>query len=162
MTPLRLKGMAKLAGPKGKEILAKLKPLDDVLAGYGLSETALNNMLAAQADTDSKDAIKLSVKRLLAPIKDRCAFIADMYNALKNVNENKAQQGPIGVNAELQDVKIEGDKARGQIVTRRNEKVTRTPIEFRKAAGGWRIELPLDAGKRPGKGAPEGPPRIKQ
>ena len=42
-------------------------------------------MLAAQADTDPKDAIKLSVKRLLAPIRDRCAFIADMFNAFNLV-----------------------------------------------------------------------------
>src|SRR5881392_1105067 len=54
LTPLRFKTAAKLAGPKGKAILAKLKPLDDVLARHGLSETVLNNLLAAQADTDPK------------------------------------------------------------------------------------------------------------
>src|SRR5262249_8454309 len=113
MTPLRFKAVAKLAGPKGKEILAKLKPRDEVLARHGLSETVLNNLLAAQADTDPKDAIKLSVKRLLAPIRDRCAFIADMFNALKKVDESKARRGPINADAELSDVKIKGDTAAG-------------------------------------------------
>jgi hypothetical protein len=154
MTPLRFKARAKLAGPREKDILAKLKPLDDVLARHGLSETVLNNILAAQADTDPKDAIKLSVKKLLAPIRDRCAFIADMFNALKTVNESKARRGPINADAELHDVKIKDDRAAGVIVTKMGGKEQREPIEFRKVAGSWKIELPLDAGKQPGKAPP--------
>jgi hypothetical protein len=154
MTPLRFKARAKLAGPKGKEILAKLKPLEGVLARHGLSETVLNNILAAQADTDPKDAIKLSVKKLLAPIRDRCAFIADMFNALKKVDESKARRGPINADAELHDVKIKADKAAGVIVTKMGGKAQRELIEFRKVAGSWKIELPLAAGKQSGKAPP--------
>ena len=122
------------------------------LARHGLSEDVLTNLLAAQADTDPKDAIKLPVKRLLAPIRDRCAFIADMFNALKKVDERKARRGPISADAELRDVKVKEDRAAGVIVTKTAGKEQRAPIEFRKTAGGWRIELPLDAGKQPGKG----------
>jgi hypothetical protein len=156
MTPLRFKARAKLAGPKEKDILAKLKPLDDVLARHGLSETVLNNILAAQSDTDPKDAIKLSVKRLLAPIRDRCAFIADMFNALKKVDESKARRGPINADAVLQDVKIKEDKAAGVIVTKAGGKEQRAPIEFLRVAGSWKLELPLNAGKPLGKGSPPG------
>src|SRR5262249_39140527 len=140
LTPLRFKARAKLAGPKEKDILAKLKPLDDVLARHGLDAAVLNNLLAAQADTDPKDALKLSVNRLLAPIKDRCAFIADMFNALKKVDEAKARRGPINADAELRDVKIKEDRAAGVIVTKVDGKEQREPIAFRRLQGSWKIE----------------------
>jgi hypothetical protein len=154
LTPLRFKARAKLAGPREKDILAKLKPLDEVLARHGLSETVLNNILAAQAETDPREAIKLPVKRLLAPIRDRCAFIADMFNTLKKVDESKARRGPINADAELKDVKIKEDRAAGVIVTRTGGKEQREPIAFRRVQGSWKMELTLGQGKPPDKTSP--------
>ncbi len=158
LTPQRLRAAAKLRGVKEQDFVPKLKPLEDAMARHGLTQERLNNLLAENSLLDPKDTIKLSVNQLLAPIVDRCAFIADMFKALKNVNENKAQQGPIAANAELKDVKIADDKAQGVIVTRMKGKETRAPIEFRKVGDSWKIELPLGAGKQPAKGkrAPAG------
>jgi hypothetical protein len=163
MMPLMLKGFVKLAPEdKQKEILAKLKPLEEVMAKHGLTEEALAKMKDAKPAGKGPEAIMQAFKQLLAPVKDRSAFVADMIAAMKKLDPKQAKQGPLAADAELKDVKIDGDTAKGVIVTKKDGQEKRDPVAFRRIDGSWKIDLPLDLGKRPGKGRPEDPPRIKE
>jgi hypothetical protein len=156
--PSMYKAMARRAGPKEKAVLDKLRPLALVLAKHGLSEKTFNNLLAERAGAADKDeAIKLALPRLLAPVRDRCAFIADMFDALKKVDEKQAARSPIAANAQLKDVTLDGDTAKGVIVTRvPGGRDRRDPIAFRRRAGSWKIDLPFGPGKQSGKRPPSG------
>jgi hypothetical protein len=164
MMPLMLKGFVKLAPEdKQKEILAKLKPLEDVMTRHGLTEEALAKMPKDEKlGGKGPDALKQALKKLVAPVKDRSAFVADMIAAMKKLDPKQAKQGPLPVDAELKDVKIDGDTAKGELVIKKDGQEKRDPISFRRIDGSWKIDLPLDLGKRQGKGRPEDPPRIKQ
>jgi hypothetical protein len=158
MMPLMAKGFAKFAGEeKEKEILAKLKPLTEVLNKHGLTEETLNKMKDEKPAGLDPEAIRKGLKRLVSPIKDRCAFVAEMAAALKKMGGKKDQGAPLPKDAELKDLKIEGDKAKGVVVSKADDKEKRDPIEFRKVGGGWKIELPIQIGKGLKKGPPPGP-----
>jgi hypothetical protein len=162
--PLMIKGFAKLA-PKDKqaEEMAKLKPLDDVLAKHGLTEEVLKKMEqeAKAKGTDKKDpdAMKKALQTLIAPIKDRRAFVGEMMPALQKATGMSKEDNKAFAEAQLKDVKVEGDKARGVLVLKKGDKEQREPIEFRREGGGWRVEMPEPKGKA--EGAKEDPPRIK-
>jgi hypothetical protein len=128
----------------------------------------------------SKDleAMKLVFKKPVAPIKDRCAFFAEMIEAVqklieagpKEVRIEKEGGGvivekrgepdvvPFPANAELKDIMIEGNTAKGVMVTKVGARQTQMPVEFHKVEGSWKIELQLvkmgdmgDTSPRPGK-----------
>jgi hypothetical protein len=156
LMPMMVKGFAKFAPEdKQKELLAKLKPLEDVMTKHGLTEEALNKMKGEKPAGKGPEAMKQALKQLVAPVKDRCAFIAEMVAAFKKV-DGKAKEGPIDIKGELKDVMIDGDKAKGVIVGTKDGKEKRDPIEFRKIAGSWKIDLPMDMGKGMKLGAPPG------
>src|SRR5436305_13346758 len=97
------------AGAKDKEVLAKLKPLEDVMAKHGLTEAALAKVKGENPIGKGPEAMKQAFKKLVAPVKDRSAFVADMIAALKKMDPKQAKQGPLAADAELKDVKIDGD-----------------------------------------------------
>jgi hypothetical protein len=163
-------GFAKLA-PKDKQedllakIKAQFKPVDDALAKHGLTEEVFKKMekKGGEEKPDLKDPeqVKKLMKALVAPVKDRCALIVDLMAALeKTGDKQKGKGGLIPPGARLTDVKVEGDKARGVVVSKEGDEEKRTPLEFRRVAGSWRIELPVtELFKGPGKGkAPPPPP----
>jgi hypothetical protein len=156
MLPVMMKGFAKFfPEEKRKEFLAKLKPLEEVLAKHGLTEEALNKMELAKPAGKGLDAMKEALGKLLAPVKDRCAFFADMMKAFQKMDDKKGKGGVILRDGELKDVKIEGDKAKGVFVRQEGGKEQRDPIQFARVDGSWRIDLPPDFGKGPKKGPPE-------
>jgi hypothetical protein len=133
--------MMKLVGsPGGDEAKAKLKPIDDVLAKHGLTDEVMKKMPDEKPGKDPESA-KKAMKKLVEPIKDKGAFIADMMAAMKKMGDGKKENSiPLPKDAELKDVKIEGDTAKGFVVTKEKKE----PIEFRKVGGGWKIEMPMD------------------
>jgi len=157
--PLMMKGFAKLA-PKDKqeEALAKFKPLDRILAKHGLTEAVLKKMEKENKGTEAKDpkAMEQAMKKLLEPIKDRAAFVAEMMTALDKMMGKQGGDVPEG--AQLKDLKVEGDRAKGFLIAKKGDKQERIPVEFRRQGGGWRLEMPEGP-----KGPPprENPPRIK-
>jgi hypothetical protein len=159
LMPLMAKGFAKLAGEdKEKEILAKLKPLEDVMTRHGLTEAVLNKMKEEKKEPGKDpEAIRRGLKKLVSPIKDRSAFIAEMVAAMKKIDEKKADTAPLPRDAQLKDLKITGDKAKANVVSMRDGKEKSDPIEFRRINGSWKIELPVQIGKRVKKGAPPPP-----
>jgi hypothetical protein len=125
----------------GKEAGAKLKPIDDVLTKHGLTEENLKKMEKGPPLGAEKDMAK-AMKELVAPVKDRSAFVADMVAALKQVGEKGKDQPPFPKDAVLKDVKIDGDSAKAMVVSQQGGAERSEPIEFRKVGAGWKIELP--------------------
>lgn len=139
---------AKDGGDKGKPD-ERMKPVFEVLDRYGLTEKATRDIPRAGFGRPSKKA-RADVAAL---IKKPEAFTLDMLKAL-----DKARPGMIGggdrANQKLEDVKIEGTKAKGNVVHtfefKDKDKVGKNefkqPIEFVKINNGWRV-VP-DAGRR--------------
>src|SRR5262249_52567761 len=114
---------------------------------HGLTEEVLKKQ--PKLDLKDPEAAKKGMKQMLEPIKDKNAFVADMMTAMKKLGGDKKDSGPMGKDAELKDVKIEGDTATGTVVTKHDGKEKSEAIKFRKVGGGWKIELPADMLKGP-------------
>jgi hypothetical protein len=131
-----------------KEILAKLKPLEEVMARHGLTEETIAKTKDDKPGGKGLEALAQRARKLAARIKDRPAFVADMAAAMKKANPKAAQELPLATDGELKDVKIDGDTAKGEIVTKRGGQEQRESISFRRINGGWKIDEPLGSGVR--------------
>jgi hypothetical protein len=126
---------------KAKE---KFKPIDVTLEKHGLTDKFVKK-LEKSPPKDPKEMAK-RVKTLIAPIKDKSAFVADMMKAMEKAGGKK--ENMLG-GVKLKDVKIDGKKAKGDLVYPKKDK--KDPVEFVKVGDGWLIDLPMDKGKGPGK-----------
>ena len=78
------------------------------------------------------------LKKALASIKDKAAFIAEMVPL---INKMHGQQISYDT-ARLADLKIEGNKATAVRVINQDGKERREPVEFRKIDGRWYVHVP--------------------
>jgi hypothetical protein len=137
---------------------AHIRAVEQVFAKHGLTDEFLAK-LQGDADIlgDSRARMKQKVlfaKEVIKPVNDRCAFIADMFEAvLKNSNE----ENPILAQKDdkLGDVTITGEIAMGLVTP----KLGGPPRQlfFHKQGEGWRIDF-LAEDKRPMPGLPPGHP----
>jgi hypothetical protein len=120
---------------QGKE---KVKLLDDVFEKHGLTKEVLEKAKKAPPARQAEEFKQL--------IKDPTGFVADMLAVMPRLSGKKGDQGagPLKGAARLEDLKIDGDTASGVAVTEKDGKKERTPIKFKKEAGGWKIELPAE------------------
>jgi hypothetical protein len=150
-------------GDEAKKLLERMKDLDATLARHGLTEEALARMKGELSIDVAKnpEAIKKAIKILVRPVKDKVAFFGDVLAALDKLG-TKPGEGPLPADAELKDVKVEGDFASGVVVSRKDDKERREPLHFKKVGGGWKIDLPLDLLLKQGKkGAEKQAPAAK-
>ncbi len=136
-----------------------LKAVDSLLEKHGLTEESLKkaDLEKLKELKDNPEEGKKLLLKLGGMVKDRGGFIGGIVALMKKSGKSG---GPFDVQgAELQDVKIEGDKAKGTAVVKKGDKEERKELEFRKIGGGWRMEAPEDFGKgrgrRPGGAPPE-------
>jgi Domain of unknown function (DUF4878) len=117
---------------KAKEML---KPIDELMTKHGVTEEALKKV---KPDTDKSKASRAMGDL----VKDRPGFVAGMMKILdKNTPPGKEKSKPFQ-DAELKDVKVEGDKAKGTVVTKKDDKEKKEPIEFVKIGDSWKIVVP--------------------
>ncbi len=142
----------------------KLKKLDDVLNRHGLTEEYVKTLPKPQiGKKPSPEEIKEGIKKLVAPIKDRGGFVADVLALLPSKDGKKG--GPfeeLGGNPKLEDVKVTGDRAKGEMVGMKDGKEVRKPIDFKKEGGGWKIDIdPTKMMEKKGaKGSPGSPTAV--
>lgn len=141
-------GMAALGGPeKAQEAEEKLKPIIDVLEKHGLDEDTLKNMNSEGRMTPGR-ADNDRLQQVLAPVKNRNKFVADMMTAMQQLNTTgNTIPSPMESDAKLEDVEINEDSATGSIVQTRRGKERRDKIAFTKVDGGWKIDL-MRSGRR--------------
>jgi len=132
-------GLAALGGPeKAQEAEEKLKPLMDVLAEHGLDEATLENMRSEGRMTPGR-ADNDRLQQVLAPVKNRNKFVADMMTVMQQVSD-RSLPSPMGPDARLEDLEVGDDSATGYIVQTRNDKENRDKIAFKKVDGNWLID----------------------
>ncbi len=122
---------------------AQLKRVETILARHGFTADALQAIVTKAKELQGKDSAEVlpEVVKWLKPARDRCALVADLL-ALGG-KEKKASPLTDVKNSRLDEVKVEGNVARGTVLIKRDDKENTEPIEFRKQGGGWRIHLDL-------------------
>jgi hypothetical protein len=124
----------------GEELKAKLKPLDDVLKKHGVKQEEVGKILK-DAKKDGP-GVRGAMLKIAEPIKDHAAFLEDLAAAGKKAGgDDKNQATAPFKNAELKDLTVSGDTAKGAMVTSVGGKEKRQPMYFRQVDGGWKIDL---------------------
>lgn len=134
-------GMAALGGPDTvREVEEKFKPLADVLDKHGMDEETMKS-LRSEGPIRPGATNQEKLNRVLAPIKDRNQFVADMIVAMQSMG-NRDQSTPFQSDATLEDLEVTGDTATGFIVQTRSGTQKRERIDFKRINGSWKIALP--------------------
>jgi hypothetical protein len=130
------------------------KQIEGVLKKHGIDEKAMDGPPLG----DAKGSPEEAMKKLASSIKDRDAFIGEMMTIMKKSGKMK-DKGPMDKTATLKDVKIEGDKATGTLVTKVDGKDVPdpNPVKFRKIEGAWKMDVDMNGG---GGGPPGGGPPV--
>ena len=119
-----MKGLASLAedDAETKEAIVKM---DKVLDKHGLTEEFMKKMEESD-ESDPEKAIKLVVE----PIKDKAAFVADMFEAFKGLDDEGGSPAD-QFKGTLKDIKIDGDSASAVL----EDGGETEPIQFKKVKG---------------------------
>lgn len=134
---------------KGRDANAKQKAhfqaVAEVFEKHGLKDESLEKMqkefmaiTVPQAPLPAKIG---AAQAILAPVKDRNAFIEDLF---KTVQKLSGSEGPLSMwkNAKLADVEIRGKEAQGRVSMGRGEPKT---FYFKKQGDSWKLDLFADA-----------------
>jgi len=127
---------------KSDEELKQSAPIFAVLDKHGLTEKAMKGV---KFSDDPKDAEKNN-KAVLDAVKDQQAFLVDLLNALNTVDPKKEEKSV----DKLTELKIDGDKASGVVVTTyedKKKKDKKSPVAFVKIGEGWKIIPELGGGQ---------------
>jgi len=131
-----------------KERAAQARELQQIAERHGLKEDFLAKMHEnARVLVDDQASVeeKLEFSRaLLAPVRNRNAFAADMYKEIQKIT---GKEGPMDLwkDASLSDVRITGETAKG---TMSFDGGGTTTLTFRRQGESWRIDL-IAMEKRP-------------
>jgi len=143
MISVMFKAFESLPGAKG-ESKDLVKALDETLTKHGLTEAWLAKLKdAPPIDLNNPEAMKKALRKLVEPIRDRSAFVADVISTFKKLDKEKKKDGLLFPrNAELRDVTIDKGTAKGVVVSKMGDQEKRDPIQFRRVGASWLIELP--------------------
>jgi hypothetical protein len=143
-----------------------LKPVMKVYAKYGVTEDHLNKVKGKinflKGAPQDPLAIMKGLNEAAKPVKNQTAFISDFMAAFQTIQKmfgKGEKQGPVfdffPHEGRLEDVKVEGDTAKGFVVRMKRGQEKREPMQFRKEGGSWKIDLPLEPG------GPKGGPKVE-
>jgi hypothetical protein len=140
-------GLAALGGEEAaKEMKDQMEKTDAVLKKHGITEESVGKVDMKTLAAGGRDKVKETMNDLLKPVKDRDALIADILNAMMEGKDEKENPFKKIGDSKLSDVKIDGDSAKGTIVSTVDGEETKNPIEFKKGSDGWRIHLDMKRG----------------
>ena len=118
---------------KAKDLLAESYK---TLAKHGVTKEAVEKFQLTK-ESDPKEFEK-ATKALAALVKDKPAFTGDIMKLLEKLSANGVKQET----SELKDLKITGDKAKGNAVSKINGTEVSQPIDFVKIGGSWHMVVP--------------------
>ncbi len=148
---MMLGGMAMMVGMIASFDAQKGPEVQKILDDHGVKK------LDAAAITPSGDP-KDAMKQLTSGVKDKPACIAAIMTWMEK-NADKKGDSPaeeFGM-AELVEVKIEGDTAKGTIKTKKDGEEKSQPADFKKVGGVWLIDMSKSLEQTP-PGAGAAPP----
>ena len=146
MLPSMMKSFAALGGEEAiKEIDAKFAKINDVIKKHGIEADKLPDMTEIMKIQQDEDKMKARFNKMLAPVKDRAAYLADLMKALESLQEGQPGAASIAdaINGELKGLTVTGDSATGTLVVKKNGQDQEQPFNFKKIDGGWLIDLPM-------------------
>ena len=120
-------------GPESDEA----KEVAAVFKKHGLDKES-RSKVTIDTSANEKDQ-KEQFKKLVAPIKDRSAFIVDMIAVIRK-HSDKPDARLFEADAKLTDLKIDGQIATANVVQTRDGKQQTTPIKFAKNGSHWKID----------------------
>jgi hypothetical protein len=147
--------------PKDK---GKAAPLDAILKKHGLTEEVMkkgppNLPRPAKAPKGPDEQNKAMAEMARVMIKDRTGFIVEMLAALEKMGDKPKKSSPIFAGeVSLVDLKIDGNSAKGTLLTRENGKEDREPISFKKQGPTWKVVMPAKFSPATDNGLPGSPP----
>ena len=115
----------------------KIADLDKIMDKHGLTKDALGKL----KQTKDPKEIEQNNKVIAAIVKNKPGFVGEIMKWLDFDNPAKGKGGPFE-NAELEGLKVTGNKATAMVVTKIDGKEQKQPWEFAKIEGGWRMVLP--------------------
>ena len=141
---IMVKGFASMAALGGPDRLRaseeKLKPVTDVLNRHGMDEETLKSM-KPQGPMIPGQTNPERLEELLAPVKERNRFVADMM-AVMRTESNREDFRPFESDARLEDLTVTDDTATAIIVQTKKGTQKRDRIDFERRNGSWKIALP--------------------
>ena len=132
-----------IASKEGAKFKDKAPELDKLLTKYGIGREAIAK--AAPGGKPGKMPNEKTLVELGKVVKDQGAFANEIIPFMEGLGLGKKDDSP----AELKEVEIKGDKAKGVKVKQEDGKEVREPIEFVKVGRSWRLvaEKPKKAPK---------------
>lgn len=111
--------------------------MEKVFEKHGLTEHGwlTEDVMKEMEEADESDSTA-AMEKLAEPIKDKAAFMADMLEAFKGL-DNEGGSPADQFKGTLKDIKIDGDSASAVLEDGGNTE----PIQFKKVKGSWLIHL---------------------
>lgn len=135
-----MSGMAALGGSERlKEAQQQLTAVTAVLDKHGLTDEKLKELRGAAPGMPLREPDR--VKQMLAPVKNRGQFIADMLRTMMQLG-NRAETAPLEADAVLENVQISGDTATASLKQTRDGTQRSETMNFKRVNGVWKIALP--------------------
>jgi hypothetical protein len=140
-----LKGGALKAAEAKKD-----QPLAKVFKRHGLKDEMIKERFA-EAIKGGQDDINKARLEIAEAIKDQVVFISDIVAAVSQLDTTgQVRKQFLAIkDAELRDVTVSGNTAKGTAVIRANGKDQQAPMRFLREGGGWRIDMAESIRKRP-------------
>jgi hypothetical protein len=131
---------------KTDEDKAKIKKIDAVLTRYGVTPEMAKHAIVLAKEMNGKQPSESlpPLRKLLEPVKDRAGLVADMMVLTDDKGGDPFDDLKT---AKLQEVKVDGDVARGSVLVTKDGAEKTEPIVFRKEHGGWKIHIDMDKKK---------------
>lgn len=127
------RGMAALQGAKAAASIEKtLGELNSVLDKHGVDDASLQNISSSLSAVNDPQASAVVAK----VVKDKRAFIADIFAAFKRLGKGVGNLGDRYA-GEVKGLKVDGDKAVATIAGPSGEE----HLDFRKTAAGWKLHI---------------------
>jgi hypothetical protein len=138
-----------------KLLKTMFEPIHKVYARHGLTDKVLKDLGGSELFAPDKgqpdpEKLKEAFAKAARLVKDKAGFVDDFMKEMAKLARTFGKgedKGPIeifGKNPRLEDLKIEGDTAKGMIVSTKRGREQREPMYFKKGARGWLLEPPID------------------
>lgn len=144
--------MVKQFGPKfakTDEDKAKIQKIETLLEKHGVTAEIAKKAVDLGFGAKGKEPSELmpAIRKLGESVKDRAGLIVGML-ALSD-QDKKMTGNPFDdlKTAQLKDVRIDGNTAKGMITTTKDGTEKTEPIEFRKEKDSWKIHIDLNKKK---------------
>jgi hypothetical protein len=132
---------------KTDEDKEKVKKIETVLDKHGVTPEMTQEAMTLAKEMQGKDPAEVLpvMRKLIKPLKDRVGLVSEMMSLTDQ--EKKGSPFEELKTAQLKDVKVDGNTAKGKLTMIKDGTEKTDPIEFRKEGAGWKIHIDMSKKK---------------